>query len=79
MPRYYLHIDEMDTDPDGTELAGIDAARLEAVLAGRELLAQAIAGGHDDAPMKILIADASGKVLEIIYMRDLLPRALREK
>jgi hypothetical protein len=79
VPRYYFHIDEPDTDPEGTELAGIDAARHEAFLAAREILAEKIAGGHDEVPMRILIADETGGILDVIHMRDLLPRALREK
>jgi hypothetical protein len=60
-------------------LSGVDAARREAILAAREILAEGIAGGHDEVPMKILIADETGRVLDIIHIRDLLPRALREQ
>lgn len=35
-------IDELDTDPEGAQLGGIDAARREAILAAREMLAKAI-------------------------------------
>ena len=42
------------------ELSGVDAARREAVLAAREILAEGIAGGHDEVPMRILIADETG-------------------
>jgi hypothetical protein len=27
VPRYFLHIDELGTDPDGTELPDLEAAR----------------------------------------------------
>ena len=50
VPRYYLHIDELDTDPEGAELAGIDAARHEAILAAREMLAEGIGAGRDAVP-----------------------------
>jgi hypothetical protein len=78
VPRYFLHIDELDTDPDGTELADLEAARQEAVLAAREMLAEWIMQGADDIPTRIVIADEAGNVLGMVYMRDVLPRALRE-
>jgi hypothetical protein len=78
MPRYFLHIDELDTDPEGTEFPGLEAARAEAVLAARELLAEFIFEGREVIPLKILIADEAGQVLDTIHMRDVLPRALRD-
>jgi hypothetical protein len=59
-------------------LPDLEAARHEAVLAGREMLAAVIAAGREDAPMRILIADEAGRVLGAVEMRDLLPRTLRE-
>jgi hypothetical protein len=32
VPHYYFHIDELGTDPEGTELPDLKAARHEAVL-----------------------------------------------
>ena len=79
MPRYYFHIDELDTDPDGTELPDLDAARREALLGARELLAEWIVLAIDGMPMRILIADEAGKVLATVHLRDALPGALKEK
>lgn len=77
MPRYFLHIDELDTDPDGTELPDIEAARREATLSAREMLAEWIILGAEEIPTRILITDEGGTVLAVVHMRDVLPRALR--
>jgi hypothetical protein len=79
LPRYFLHIDELDTDPDGTELPDVDAARREAILAAREMLSEWILRGKEDIATRIIITDAHSKVLAVVQMRDLLPRALRER
>ena len=78
MPRYFLHVGELDTDPEGTELPDLEAARREAVLAAREMLAEWIMHGTDDIPTRIVITDEAGNVLGIVCVRDVLPRALRE-
>ena len=79
MPRYFLHIDELDTDPEGTELPDLEAARREAMLAAREMVAEWILHGIEDVPTRIIVTDAEETVLGVVYMRDVLPRALREK
>jgi hypothetical protein len=78
VPRYYLHIDEFGTDPEGTELPDLEAARREAILSAREMLAEWIIVAADEIPLKILIADEQGNVLATVHMRDVLPRALWE-
>jgi uncharacterized protein DUF6894 len=77
VPRYFLHIDELDTDPDGTELPDLEAARREAVLSAREMLAEWIILGADDIPTRIVITDEEGSLLSVVHFRDVLPRALR--
>jgi hypothetical protein len=77
VPRYFLHIDELDTDPEGTELPNLESARQEAMLSAREMLAEWIVLGAEDIPLKIVIADEAGAVLGTVHMRDVLPRALR--
>jgi hypothetical protein len=77
VPRYFLHIDELDTDPDGTELPDLEAARREAVLSAREMLAEWIILGADDIPTRIVITDEEGSILSVVHFRDVLPRALR--
>jgi hypothetical protein len=78
VPRYYLHIDGLGTDPEGTELPDLEAARREAILSAREMLAEWIILAVEDIPLRILIADEQGNVLATVHMRDVLPRALRE-
>lgn len=77
MPRYFFNVDELDTDPEGSELHDLKAARAEAVLAARELLTECIFAGRDVVPLKILITDEAGQVLDTIHIRDVLPRSLR--
>ena len=77
MPRFFLHLDELGTDSEGTELADLDAARREAVLVARELLAEWIFHGIEAAQTKILITDENMKVLDVVRILDVLPRALR--
>lgn len=79
LPRYFLHIDELDTDPEGTELPDIEAARREATLSAREMLAEWIILGAEDIPTRIVITDEAGTVLAVVYMHDVLPRAMRDK
>jgi hypothetical protein len=78
VPRYFLHVDQLDTDPDGTELPDLEAARREAMLSAREMLAEAIILGLEDLPMRIFITDEAGTLLDQVHMRDVLPRALRK-
>lgn len=77
MPRYFLHIDDMETDPEGTELADVAAARHEALLSAREILAGVIKSGQGNVPLRILIADSDGQVLDTVHTRDILPAGLR--
>jgi hypothetical protein len=79
LPRYFLHVDELDTDPEGTELPDIEAARREAMLAAREMLAEWILHGIEAVPTRIVITDEKGTILGVVYMHDVLPRALRDR
>jgi hypothetical protein len=79
LPRYYLHIDEVDTDPEGTELADLAEARAEVLLAAREMLAEALVSAREDMPLRFLITNGQGDVLETVHMREILPKLLRDK
>jgi hypothetical protein len=75
--RYYFHIDELNTDEEGTELPDLAAARREVVCAARELLAASIKRGHEDVVLRFLITDAAGNILDIVNTIDVLPKSLR--
>jgi hypothetical protein len=77
LPRYYLHIRSADgtaaIDEEGTDLAGLDAARGEAQAAARELFAAAITLARDPMLKSIVITDETGKELGEVRIKDLLP------
>ena len=55
----------------------MEAARREAVLGAREMLAEWILHEIEHVPKKILITDEDMKVLAVVHILDVLPRALR--
>jgi stage III sporulation protein SpoIIIAA len=67
----------MGTDPDGTELPDVAAARREAVLSAREILAEAIMAGREDVPERFLITDEIGELLDTVHTREVLPKMFR--
>jgi hypothetical protein len=71
MPRYFFHIREGGTltrDACGQELPDVEAARDEAIAAGRALLDE-----HQGLTRpNIEIADETGRVVDEINARDLL-------
>jgi hypothetical protein len=77
MQRYFFHIvrGEMTSeDIEGSELPSIEAARLEAELAARELVAHAILAGNGNVAQLIIIADEGGQVVDRIEVRTLLQK-----
>jgi hypothetical protein len=80
MPRFYFHIrnaDEMTLDDEGTDLPDLNAARELAMASARELLANAIKEGRGRVPEGIVIADAFGRELATVPIRDVVPSHLR--
>jgi hypothetical protein len=77
VPRYFLHIGELNTDQEGTHLPDLEAARREALLSAREMLAEWIVCEVEEIPTRIVISDEAGNVPAVVHMRDVLPRALR--
>jgi len=69
LPRYFLHIGELDTDPEGTELPDLEAARHEAMLAAREMLAEWILHGTDDIPTRIMVTDEGNRARGGLHAR----------
>ncbi len=80
MVRFYFHLrkgDEFQADPEGTDLNDISEARREALLAAREILAEAIAVGRDDVPEAIVIADEAGRAVATVPLATVLPKPLQ--
>jgi hypothetical protein len=81
MARYYFHLqadDQIVPDDDGVDLADLSAAKHEAILAARELLADAIMCGRSKAPEAFVITDEEGRALAIVPFTAVLPRPLRK-
>jgi|KBSSwiStaDraftv2_1062776.scaffolds.fasta_scaffold1012805_2 hypothetical protein len=73
MPHFYLHIRNgagYDEDPEGQELADLDAARLAAIDGVRSVLSEEMRQGQVDLTGAIEIADGDGNVLLIVHFRD---------
>jgi len=73
MPHFYLHIRNgggYDEDPEGQELADLDAARLAAIDGVRSVLSEEMRQGRVDLTGAIEIADGDGNVLLIVHFRD---------
>jgi hypothetical protein len=80
MPRYYFHFRSdhgTALDDQGTDFPDLSTAREQALASARELLADAIRAGDHDGPQRVVIADASGRELATVSMKDVLPRFLR--
>jgi hypothetical protein len=81
MGRFYFHLqaaDQIVPDDEGAELPDLSAAEHEAILAARELLAEAIKSGRPEAPEAFVIADEEGRALALVPFTEVLPRRLRK-
>ncbi|APT30840.1 MULTISPECIES: hypothetical protein [Methylobacterium] len=75
MPHFYLHIRDgqwLIEDLDGADLADLDAARAEAERSARALLEIQRVDGAVLAGQSFEIADASGAVLAVVPLKDVL-------
>jgi hypothetical protein len=80
MARFYFHLRKrhhVQADPEGTDLNDISEARREALLAAREILADAIRAGRDDVPEAFVIADEAGQAIDTIPFAAVLPKSLK--
>ena len=80
--RFYFHLragDELTPDEEGTALPDFSAAKREALLCARELLAEAIRSGQQRVPDAFVIADQAGQTLDIFSLAAVLPEPLRGK
>jgi hypothetical protein len=78
--RFYFHLragDELLRDDQGQDLLDLSAARHEAELAARELLALAIRAGEEQIPEAFVIADEHGREIDTVLLAALLPRSLK--
>jgi hypothetical protein len=69
--------DKIITDQEGSDCIDIAAARLEALVAARDILADAIRSGNEDAPEALIIADSEGRELATVPLAVVLPRRLK--
>jgi hypothetical protein len=79
MGRFYFHLqadDQIVPDDEGVDLPDLSAAEHEAILAARELLAEAIK--RPEVPEAFVIADEEGRALAIVPFTAVLPRPLRK-
>ena len=75
MPHYYLHVccDQDARDEEGVVRPDLDAAKTEAIMGAREIVAaQVMAGKPVDLTHRVLIADDSGAVLDAVAFQDVL-------
>ena len=82
MPRFYFHVnagDELIPDDEGDDLPTIEAARRQAFVSARELLAGAIKGGKVEFPEAVVIADEAGHILEIVPLVAVLPEQFKRQ
>ena len=76
MGRFYFHLragDELTSDDEGMDLPDLSAAKREAMLSARELLAEAIKSGKQTVPEAFVIADDEGRALDTISLAAVLP------
>jgi hypothetical protein len=81
MGRFYFHLqtgDQIVPDDEGIELPDLSAAEHEAILAARELLAEAIKRSRPEVPEAFVIADEEGRALTIVPFTAVLPKLLRK-
>ena len=81
MGRFYFHLqadDQIVPDDEGVDLPDLSAAQHEAILAARELLAEAIKSGRPEVPEAFVIADEAGRPLGIVPLAAVLPKPLRK-
>jgi hypothetical protein len=76
MARYYFHIqigDTLATDDEGIDCPTVAAAKQEALASAREMLANAIKFDQPRVPDCFVIADASGREVLRVPVKDVLP------
>ena len=73
MARYFFNIRDGKTlieDPDGTDLPNLDAARVEALAAARDILAERLRADQIVDGQRFEIMDEHGTLLDVVKFRD---------
>jgi hypothetical protein len=80
MARFYFSLlkgADIAEDLEGTELPGLQEAKVMARRTLRELIADAVKSGSAQSVEAVAISDESGKKLVEIAARDVLPESLK--
>ncbi len=80
MSKFYFHVrcgQNIMSDDEGMECADAAAAREQALVSARELLADAIKASKHETPDCFIIADANGRELMTVPFNEALPAHLR--
>jgi hypothetical protein len=75
MPLFYLHIrdgDDVVENPDGSDLPDIEAAKEEARVSARYILAESVRAGKLIGNQKFEIVDEVGNLCATLLMREVL-------
>ena len=75
MTRYFFHIEDGDStiaDEDGVDLRDDDAAREEAILAVRDLVAEALRQGKILNGRAMRVTDAGGRDVAHVAFREVI-------
>lgn len=74
MPRYYFHIrdhEHVAKDEEGTELDGLEAAKIEARTSAQDLAIDRLRAAKPIDGRKVEVTDESGKIVYVFPVRDL--------
>ena len=81
MIQYYFHLstmtEELIKDEEGSDFADLNAAKEEALMAARELIADAVHSGRELTTDAIINEDADGHELDRVRLLADLPRSFR--
>jgi len=73
MPRFYFNLrssKEFAEDPDGQECESLTAAREEAILSAREIMASRVKSGKNPNGSRFEITDITGQLILTVLFKD---------
>ena len=73
MPHFHFHVRDGDSlleDPEGADFPDLGAARADAVVASREVLAERIKAGLPLGGLQFEIRDKAGQLVATVPIRD---------